>query len=263
MTICQKNKVTKYVLLQTQKSVKHSNMNKCLFYLLIFLFIASCKKSKTYEDSNSQSTFSDLHWDRILIPEGGQVQAVAGNIDDTLLVSTLYNTYLVTNKGKTITRTSTHLNNTPGFYVVGDTIYALSADSYDERFEKHYASIPSYYTINKGVAWHPAYNKNSLFVLTGEVTTKENITIKLNYHKGSDKNGKGDNFVHRSTISRTENGNITLLDHPIINEQPINLYLDNKERLYILTGGSFSEAGLYISPPARSQAYLYISKKAI
>jgi hypothetical protein len=53
----------------------------------------------------------------------------------------------------------------------------------------------------------------------------------------------------------------SMLDHPIKDEQPINLYLDQKERLYIATGESFSNAGVYMSASISSPAYLYISKE--
>lgn len=237
-------------------------MKNYFFLLLLAGFIASCKRSTNNNFNTKESKFLDKNWDRIRIPDGGQVQAVAGDIDDTLLVSTLYNTYLLTNKGTTFTLTSTHLNNTSGLYVNGDTIYALSGDSFDANFEKHFAAIPSYYTLNKGGSWHPTH-KPSFYMQNGIVNTKENVTIQLNYHKGADKNGNGDNFVLKTTISKIKNGIKTVLEYPITKEQPINLYLDQKERLYIPTGGYFSEAGVYISPLVVSPAYLYISKEPI
>jgi hypothetical protein len=226
-------------------------------------FMISCKKDETDEEITKETEFVDKNWNRIRIPDGGQIQAVAGNIDDTLIVTTLYNTFFITNKGTNISLTTTHLNNTPGLYVSRDTIYALSGSSYDVKFQKHYASMPSYYTLDKGATWHSVNFRRPLYILTGVVTTKNNSTIQLNYHSGADKNGIGTNYVLKTTISKNENGNTSLFDHPIKEEQPINLYLDKKERLYIPTGGSFSENGVYMSASIMSPAYLYISKEPV
>lgn len=239
-------------------------MKNQFLLLLLLLGMLSCKKSDKAEEINKETTFLNDKWDRIRIPDGGQVQAVAGSIDDTLVVSTLYNTYLVTKKGTAFTLTSRHLNNTPGLYVIKDTIYALSGSSYDAKFENHYAGLPSYYTVNKGVTWHPASHKASLYIQTGVVVSETNVMIKLNYHVGADKNGKGSNFVLKTSITtKQENGETFLLDHPVVDEQPINLHLDEKDRLYILTGGSFNEAGVYLSPSISSPAYIYITKDSI
>lgn len=237
-------------------------MKNFILLLVTIVFVISCKKGETNEETDKEIEFSDKHWDRIRIPDGGQLQAVAGDIDDTLLVTTLYNTYIITDKGTKFSLTTKHLNNTPGLYVNRDTILALSGTSYDPKLDQHYASVPSYYTLDKGVTWYHT-SRPSFYMLRGIVKTKKNVTIQLNYHSGADKNGVGNNFVLRTTISKNENGNISLLDHPIKDEQPINLYLDKKERLYIPTGGSFSESGVYMSASIMSPAYLYISKEPV
>ncbi len=181
-----------------------------------------------------------------------------------LLVTTLYNTYIVTDKGNKFTLTNKNINRTPGLLILQDTIYAFSGDSYDEKFETRYATFPSYYTLNKGLTWYNNVSKkSSTYILLGTVTDKKNITYELNYRKGPDKNGKGKNYVLQTTIAKKENGNTMPFEHPVVNERPINLYLDNEERLYIATGGYFDDAGVYIGPSASSPAYIYISKEPI
>jgi|GEM_PF-3229604 len=238
-------------------------MKGCYFFLFIGLLITSCEKSETSVELSEESVFINKDWDRIRIPDGGQLQAVAGNIEDTLLVSTLYNTYMVTKNGKTFTLTSKHLNNTPGLYVSQDTIYALFGSSYDVKYEKYYSGGSNYYTVDKGLNWSLANHNRYIRMLNGVVSTKNNASIQLNYHVGADKKGNGSNFVLRTTISKTENGLTLPFAHPVVDEQPINLYVDENGRLYIPTGGSFSDTGVYRSASIMSPAYLYISKKPI
>jgi hypothetical protein len=240
-------------------------MNRSLLFLAIILLISACKKNNSVDDIPAEPIFDNENWTRLRIPDGGEIRAVAGSIDDTLLVTTLYNTYMVTNKGNTFTLTTLNLNRTPGLLVAQDTIYALNGDAYDGKFEKHYASLSSYYTLDKGLNWHPTLYKDwNKTMLTGVVTNKKNITFQLNYHSGADKNGMGYNWVLPTTISKMdEKGFHSTFEHPIKDEQPINLYLDQMERLYITTGGSFSESGVYIGPSALSPAYVYISKGPI
>jgi hypothetical protein len=227
------------------------------------VLITSCEKSESRAEFSEESQFFDKDWDRIRIPDGGQLQAVAGDIEDTLLVSTRYNTYMVTDKGKTFTLTSKHLNNTPGLYVSQDTIYALYGSSYDVRYEKYYSGGANYYTLDKGLNWLPSNPNRYLRMLNGVVSTKSNAIIQLNYHVGADQKGNGSNFVLRTTISKIENGFTSPFSHPIVDEQPINLYVDKSGRLYIPTGGSFSDTGVYMSASIMSPAYLYISKNPI
>jgi hypothetical protein len=240
-------------------------MRRSLHILILFLLISACKKYDAVDDLTVEPVFNHKDWNRIRIPDGGEIYAVAGSIDDTLLVTTLYNTYMVTDKGTTFTITSLNLNRTPGLLVNRDTIFALGRDYYDVKYEKHYASSSSYYTLNKGLTWNNTDYKDSFkIMLNGVVTNKKHITYQLNYHSGPDKNGQGKNWVLPTTISTTDDkGRQLTFEHPIKDEQPINLYLDDKERLYITTGGSFSETGVYIGPSGLSPAYVYITKEPV
>lgn len=238
-------------------------MNKIPLLLILILLAAACKKDG-FNEKPEEPGFIDENWLRIKLPDGGEALAVAGNIDDTLLVTTLYNTYMVTENGTKFTRTTTHLNTTPGLLVVKDTIFALNGSSYDASFKKHYASSPSFYTLDKGLSWHPDIrNRSSKLMQTGIVTDKKKITYELKYQAGSDQNGQGQNFVLKTGITKTENGQISPFEHPIKDHQPQNLYLDKDDRLYIPTGGSFNYAGVYMGPSALSPAYIYITKQPV
>lgn len=241
-------------------------MNKLFpLIVLVFLVVACKKNSPAVIPPVTEPEFLDKNWSRIRIPDGGEVFAVAGNLDDTLLVTTLYNTYMVTDNGLTFTKSKEIIPTVPGLLTVQDTIFALTGNYYDAKFEKNYSGGSSYYTLDMGLSWNSSDSKDAGKVMRkGIVTTANNVTYQLTYRTGPDKNGKGTNWVLPTEIIKIDSlGNGAAFAHPVKNEQPLNLYLDKKGRLYIPTGGSFSNTGVYIGPSALKPAYIYISKEAV
>ena len=238
-------------------------MNRLFLFSALALLFTACKKDQVSENK-LDDTFNDDNWLRLRIPSGGELKAVAGSIDDTLVVSTLYDTYIVTENGTKYLRTTKNLNHTPGLLMQKDTVFALSGLGIDVKMNRRYASIPTYFTLDKGLTWHNAIDHSKLApMLLGVVTSRNHTTYELNYHSGPDNNGNGSNYVLRTTISKMENGITSQFDHPVKEQQPINLYLDDKERMYIATGGSISDANVYIGASVTEAAYLYISKQPI
>lgn len=242
-------------------------MKNTLFILSFFLVVAvtGCKKSNTKNEIMKEEVFNDPNWIQIKIPNAGEVNAIAGSIDDTLLVTTRTKAFFTTNKGATWQESKNFNGSAPGLLVVKDTIYALVASASDAKYEKTYASLSQYYTLDKGKSWNnSAYQNLYKSMQTGIATSKDGSTFKLNYHTGSDKNGKGNNYVLQTTITRTDRlGNTQSFSYPT-KRQPLNLFVDKQDRLYIPTsGGYFTDAGVLFSSSMSDPAYIYISKKAV
>ena len=74
-------------------------MKKLILIITAIAFIiASCKKDNKPETVKNQD---DPNWIKLEIANAGEAYAVAGNIDDTLLVTTKAKAYFTTDKGKT------------------------------------------------------------------------------------------------------------------------------------------------------------------
>lgn len=237
---------------------------KIYLFLLISISAFACKKTSVPATENPESNYNEKDWMRIKIPSGGEALAIAGSITDTLVVTSLYDTYLITKNGRKVTPTLKNLRTIPGLLSVQDTIYALVAQSFDAKYEKHFTAIASYYTLDKGQNWHNI----SLFgksMLNGVATSSNRTSFNLQYHAGADLNGNhNSNWVLRTTINKTTaSGSSTKFTPPIENRQPINLHIDQNNRLYITTGGGFSDAGVYMSPSSQNPAYIYISKDPV
>jgi hypothetical protein len=238
-------------------------MNKICILWLAALFAFSCKKTSTPVE-NPENNYNEQEWMRIQIPGGAEASALAGSITDTLVVAGRYNIYLVTENGSRVTPVSKSLNHIPGLLTVKDTIFALSGESYDAKFEKHYAAIGTYYTLDKGKNWVPTHRPH-MFMVNGEASNTDQTQFKLQYRAGADLNGdKSNNWVLQTYIIKTTaSGTTTKFTPPIENRQPLNLHIDKHNRLYIATGGRFSEAGVYMPAISQSPAYIYVSKNAV
>ncbi|RYE22273.1 MAG: hypothetical protein EOP42_24645 [Sphingobacteriaceae bacterium] len=240
-------------------------MNKFVIFILVLCFATSCSKKEVTKEPLQDQVFNDPNWIQLKIPNAGEVNAVAGSINDTLLVTTRTKALFTSDKGVTWQESKNFNGPTPGLLAVKDTIYALIASASDAKYEKTYASLSQYYTLNTGLSWNnSAYQNLHKSMQTGIVTAKDGSTFKLNYHTGSDKSGKGNNYVLQTTISKTDQlGNTQSFTYPI-KRQPLNLFLDKQDRLYIATsGGYFTDAGVLFGPSMFDPAYIYISKNAI
>ncbi len=241
-------------------------MKSTLLGLSLFLLVTvtGCKKSNPTTEIIKEEVFNDPNWIQIKVPNAGEVNAVAGSINDTLLVTTRTKSFFTTNKGATW-QESKNFNGPTGLLVVKDTIYALAANGFDAKFEKSYASLSQYYTLNKGGSWNnSAYQNLYKSMQTGIATAKDGSMFKLNYHTGADKNGNGNNYVLQTTIARTDRlGNTQSFSYPT-KRQPVNLFVDKQDRLYIPTsGGYITEAGVLFGSSMFDPAYIYVSKKAV
>lgn len=242
-------------------------MNKAFLIISLFFLISitGCKKSNNKTEIAKEEVFDDPNWFQIKVPNAGEINAVAGSFDDTLLVTTRMKSYFTTNKGATWQESKNFSGTVPGLLVAKDTIYALISSASDAKYEKTYASLSQYYTLNKGFSWNnSSYQNLYKSMQTGIVTAKDGSTFKLNYHTGADKNGKGNNYVLQTTITRTDRlGNTQAFSYPT-KRQPQNLFVDKQDRLYIPTsGGYFTEAGVLFNSTMFDPAYIYVSKKAI
>lgn len=239
-------------------------MKKVLICLTFIILAASCKDQRLIDKIPPTIDPFDSSWDRIRVPDGGTALAVIGSIDDTLLVTTMYHTYMVTNKGKNVTRSNTKIYTTPGLAAVQDTIYAFAGQGYDQITKTKFAGFPNNYTLDKGLTWHYFTVKPSISqVDIGRVTTRDDVTYELEYHTGPDQNGQGNSYIHQTTINRIVNGVKSPFKHPVKDADPSNLYLDSKERLYITSGDTVHTTGVVIGKPASAPAYVYISKVPI
>jgi len=121
----------------------------------ICFIIASCKKDNKSPVVTNQE---DPNWIKLEIPNGRAAYAVAGNIDDTLLVTTWTKAYFTTDKGKTWQESKNFNGPIQGLYTSKDTVMALLATGGLELEGTLKASLAQFYTLDLGKSWNRYMN---------------------------------------------------------------------------------------------------------
>jgi len=234
--------------------------------IALMMVLSSCAKK---EVPDVPPTFSDLDWTRLEIADGREAHAVYGNIDDTLMVSTLTEIYQTTDKGKTWKKTK--VNNQPiyGFLSVKDTIFGLQANGLKDKDNHKLATFSQYFSLDKGFTWDwcgkfGVSEQRSQEFASVFVNNQLKIKLKENLEAfdGGPANGSG--YVLKSDIEVFKNGTSKILAVPF-NNQLTNLHLDKSGRLYVSATRSIHDknTGKYVSTEKNHPAIIYISKKNV
>lgn len=238
---------------------------KLLKTIAVMMVLSSCAKK---ELPDVPPTFNDPNWTRIEIVDGREAHAIYGNIDDTLMVSTLTEIYQTTDKGKTWKRTK--VNNQPiyGFLSVRDTIFALQSNSL-LKDKIRQATFSQSFSLDKGFTWDwcskfGISEQRSQEFATVSLDNQIKIKLKENIEpfNGGPANGSG--YVLKSDIEVFEHGFSKILPVPFDN-QITNLHVDGAGRLYVSATRAIHDkkTGKYVSTEKNQPAIIYISKKNV
>ncbi len=238
---------------------------KLLKTIAVMMILSSCAKK---EVPDVPPTFNDPNWTRIEIADGREAHAIYGNIDDTLMVSTLTEIYQTTDKGKTWRRTKVNHQPIYGFLSVRDTIFALQSNSL-LKDKIRQATFSQSFSLDKGFTWDWC----SKFGISEQrsqefatITLDNQIKIKLKENiepfNGGPANGSG--YVLKSDVEVFEHGFSKILPVPFDN-QITNLHVDQSGRLYVSATRAIHDkkTGKYVSTEKNQPAIIYISKKNV
>lgn len=128
-------------------------MKKLLLIISAIAFIiASCKKDNKSPVVTNQE---DPNWIKLEIPNGRTAYAIAGNIDDTLLVTTHTKAYFTTDKGKIWQESKNFNGPIQGLYTNKDTVMSLLLTGGLELEGTLKASVAQFYTLDMGKKLEP------------------------------------------------------------------------------------------------------------
>lgn len=237
---------------------------KLLKTIAVMVVLSSCAKK---EVPDAPPVFNDPNWIRIEIANGREAHAIYGNIDDTLMVSTLTEVYQTIDKGKSWRRTK--INNQPvyGFLAVRDTIFALEANSLKDKDNQLLATFSQYLSFDKGFTWercgkYGVSEERSQEFATVSLDNKVKIKLKENLEPIN--GDPSHNLILKRDIEVLEQGYSKKLAVPFDN-QLTNLHIDQSGRLYVSATRSIHDkkTGKYASTEKGEPAIIYISKRNI
>lgn len=238
-------------------------MKKYHFALVGLLMLFSCSKEK---NTSTSETFNDPNWIRIELPNNRSAHAIYGSIEDTLLVSTIYDNYQITDNGKTLTKTEKKFYQPAfGFVKSNDTLYALMANHLKDTDGLRFASYAQYHSLNNGMTWNWTElhkNKVELKQKFEEVAVDDNLKFSIKENIEYFPQSTTDGLILKSDLRVSRNGSTSILELPFDN-QITSLHLDKHGKLYISANSGLydSKTKKYRTEEKRNVALVYISKK--
>ncbi|MBT2591641.1 hypothetical protein J7E50_15530 [Pedobacter sp. ISL-68] len=237
---------------------------KLIKTIAVMMVLSSCAKK---EVPDVPKTFSDPKWTRIEIANGREAHAVYGNIDDTLMVSTLTEIYQTIDQGKTWRKVK--VNNQPiyGFLSVKDTIFALQANSLKDKDNQKLATFSQYFSLDKGFTWDRCTKYDISEERSQEytaVTVSNQVKIKIKENLEPINGNPDHNYILKSDVNILKNGFSEILQLPFDN-QLTNLHVDKLGRLYVSATRVVHDkkTGKALYAEKTEPAIIYISKRNI
>lgn len=238
-----------------------------LFVCAIGLLFSSCQKDGPSEQKDLIDIETrDATWTKLSIP--GQLRgtsAIYGNIDDTLVVATMYKIYMTTDKGVSWQMVNDAGFGIPSFSMYQGELMALS------NFQDHSTS-PTLFSLDQGKNWsrkgkygYEVYDKIRVNRKETKISEKESYKIVPQPKEIIDKE-YGRPLAQPDKLARVTDRGEQLLDFPF--RRRLNyIYHDKKNRLYIGAEGTRFEwtvkGNERTYPTSTDTAIIYISKLPI
>ncbi|UOQ65608.1 lipoprotein [Hymenobacter volaticus] len=206
-------------------------MKRLLLPAILVLILSGCQK-----DSENDVQPEDKDWYILTSPDNRAIQAVHGDIDGTLVITTNFKIYQTKDRGKTWqTANYTSPIGLFGFLKQQDTLLALNGQLGSAlNSSTAYAVTPSHYSLDEGATWKPYRNwrrkadwepKTALNRVTNSIGTEYSIDYLL-----TPKSPNSTSFYVESVGIKTSTGRTLSLPQE---HQLTSLYIDSKSRLYV------------------------------
>lgn len=242
-------------------------MKKLFVFLVASLAVASCVQ-KDSRVVAPVATTEDPDWIKLEIPTGREAYAIAGDIDETLLVTTWTKSYYTTDRGKTWKVSKDFQGPIPGLLVRNDTTFALHALRYDRQVNLLGAWDALYFTANYGKTWeyYLQHYKQYLDDIKpiGTVKSTEGTIYFIKSNTSPTAPGSNTANINPSEIKKQDKSGQQTVRFSF-RHNLINLYLDGQNRLYVAaSGGTYQpENNGFFCCDDTMPAVVYVSKRPL
>jgi hypothetical protein len=222
--------------------------------------------------ANSPAPAEDPDWIKLEIPKGREANAVYGDLDNVLVVTTYKDAYYTTNKGATWRKTFDFATEKQALVARHDTLVALGKAATDGRGNQ-VAVRGEYYSPDRGRTWTGAMSTAQYYAygrLRQRVDSVQANGVayqfKLNYSPVTA--GSNAFYAEPSDLLKTQAGRQTSMRLPAKHVLR-NIYLDAQNRLYVAVAScqhrnSLTEcADCQPENGLQSPAVVYVSRKPL
>jgi hypothetical protein len=235
-------------------------MKNLLFLGLLAFTLGACRKDA---EEDVQPDYAD--WYALRAPDNRAIEAVSGDIDGTLVITTGFKIYQTKDRGKSwLTANYNERLGLTGFLQRNDTLLAFTSQLGSALPTSiAYAAQPEYYSIDGGTQWQPYRNwdrKNSFSPriarnqaaspLSGTEYSIDILLTPINP-------GTSSSYVETVGIMTAAGRKLTL---PQVH-QIQSIYFDAKSRLYVAASAALCGRNEKFAFCGEQNGILYVSKE--
>lgn len=225
--------------------------------LILMLLLAACSAD------DHDHVVNDPDWLKLEIPNAREAFAVAGNIDDTLMVTTWTKAYYTIDQGKTWVESYDFQGPVMGLLEKSDTIFSLHGTLFNVDGFK-YAASGRRYTVDYGDSWTYTH-RPELQQRIGSVKSSSGIEYFLKENLTPVEEGSNTFTVNPTDImARSAGGEESRIQFPY-KHNILNLYMDMEDRLYIIASGGVyrEETNSFLCCSEEMSAIVYVSRQGM
>lgn len=243
---------------------------KRLVYLAMTVLLAACQKSDsdTIVPPRLDTVATEYpDWYTVKAPVDQAIQGVWGDIDKTLLISTMFTVFRSTDRGKTWQQVQQSSVGVFSVVQYRDTLLTMTG-----LVNSQALTHPDQYSVDDGRSWtrYSRRNYNPVFEFTTDfskllffinpVTASNGVTYKINQVFLDGPTATTGQFNTPGVITATKRR----IDLPQLH-QLNSLYLDAKERLYIAGSDAVcvQDQNFSFCNSKGGRGVIYVSKKAL
>lgn len=230
-----------------------------LIFCLSLLALGACQQDPEEE---VQPEYAD--WYALRAPDDRAIEAVHGDIDGTLLITTGFKIYQTTDRGRTW-RTADYQSNSGlfGFLQVQDTLLVLNTQlgsAFDSTTA--FAAHPSHFSLDQGMTWkrYTDWRRRTDFeprVARNRATSPSGTEYSIDFLLTPISPQSSSSYVETVGI-KTSTGQLLSLPKE---HQLKSVYFDALSRLYVTGSASVCGRGKDFSFCGEQNGVLYVSKK--
>ncbi len=235
--------------------------NKLLPYAALLLLGACSKKDA---EEVIQPEYADTpDWYVLQSPDARPIEGVAGDIDGTLVITTLFRIYQTKDRGRTWQQSDyKEKMGIPGFAVVQDTLLAMRATSgYSLPTTNEYVVLPEFASLDQGATWLPyrdhRHGGPMLRVCRNQVQAPSGTDYRIDYRLTPTRPNSSSSYVETVGVVSSTGSRLTLPK----NHKISSLYFDAKARLYVTASAALCGTLEKFTYCGSEKGILYVSKK--
>ncbi|MBO0360364.1 hypothetical protein J0X19_20555 [Hymenobacter sp. BT186] len=228
-------------------------------FCLSLLSLGACQQDSEEE---VQPEYAD--WYALRAPDDRAIEAVHGDIDGTLLITTGFKIYQTTDRGRTW-RTADYQNNSGlfGFLQLQDTLFVLNTQrgsAFDSTTA--YAIHASHFSLDQGMTWKRymdwrRHTNSELSVARNRATSSSGLEYSIDFLLTPTSPQSSGSYVETVGI-KTSTGKLLSLPQE---HQLKSVYFDASSRLYVTGSAPLCGRGKDFSFCGEQNGMLYVSKK--